>query len=85
MGTCIIRCGRRLMLTTSLLDCSVWSAGIGVPTLQRILWIAYVALSGSLCKISRPCRSIAFVYSKHSLPKGPPCTALYDSAAIVEL
>jgi len=40
------------MLTTSLLDCSVWSAGMGAPTQQKILWIACVASSEDIKTLS---------------------------------
>ena len=82
MGTCIIRCGRRLMLTTSLLDCSVWSAGMGAPTQQKILWIACVASSEDIKTLSI---GLLLLYITSAACQKDLHVHLYDTAEIVEL
>jgi len=82
VGTCIIRCGRRLMLTTSLLDCSVWSAGMGAPTQQRILRILCVAVSEDIKTLPI---ALLLLYNTSAACQKDFHVHVYDTAAIVEL
>ncbi len=70
------------MLMTSLLDCSMWSAGMGAPTQQRMLWIACVASSEDIKTLSI---ALLLLYITSAACQKDLYVHLYDTAAFVEL